>query len=138
MLSAESRVPWTGRRRSLGISPRSGRRRIRTFEGVRQQIYSLSPLATWVFARGKGGTVAAATGGVHFAAAAGRSQAGIGKHGQAASGTRTHNLQITNQVLCQLSYGGDEATVRLRIEVIKARGRTRERSARGGSPRRRA
>lgn len=28
----------------------SGRGRIRTFEGIRQQIYSLSPLATWVLA----------------------------------------------------------------------------------------
>ncbi len=30
---------------------RSGRERIRTSEGVRQQIYSLPPLATWVHAR---------------------------------------------------------------------------------------
>jgi hypothetical protein len=29
-----------------------GRRRIRTFEGVSQQIYSLPPLATWVFYHG--------------------------------------------------------------------------------------
>ena len=29
----------------------SGRERIRTSEGVRQQIYSLPPLATWVHAR---------------------------------------------------------------------------------------
>ena len=30
---------------------KNGRERIRTSEGVRQQIYSLPPLATWVHAR---------------------------------------------------------------------------------------
>ena len=37
---------------------RSGRERIRTSEGVRQQIYSLPPLATWVHARIVGGKAA--------------------------------------------------------------------------------
>ena len=37
---------------------RNGRERIRTSEGVRQQIYSLPPLATWVHARIVGGNTA--------------------------------------------------------------------------------
>ena len=37
---------------SQGIAfEESGRERIRTSEGVRQQIYSLPPLSTWVHAR---------------------------------------------------------------------------------------
>ena len=35
------------------VSGGHGRGRIRTFEGVSHQIYSLTPLATWVHARGK-------------------------------------------------------------------------------------
>ncbi len=64
--------------------PASGGGRIRTFEGLRRQIYSLIPLATWVPHPGAG--VAPAL------------------PGQADDRNRTGNRLITNQVLCQLSY----------------------------------
>ena len=52
-----------------------GRGWIRTTEAEKQQIYSLPPLATRELA-----------------------------HNGAGDGTRTRNLLITNQLLCQLSY----------------------------------
>ena len=75
-----------------------GRDRIRTCEGVRQQIYSLPPLSTWVLAR-KGGSLATS----------GRPGKNwkVSQEGRKAAGrTRTADLKITNHVLCQLSYGG--------------------------------
>ncbi len=57
-----------------------GESRIRTYEVVRQQIYSLPPLAAWVSPHGSA----------------------RGANG----GTRTHDRLITNQLLYQLSYIG--------------------------------
>ena len=57
-----------------------GESRIRTYEVVRQQIYSLPPLATWVSPHARL----------------------FGANG----GTRTHDRLITNQLLYQLSYIG--------------------------------
>ena len=53
--------------------------RIRTFEGLRRQIYSLIPLAAWV-------------------------PHPCFPHDRADGENRTRNRLITNQVLCQLSY----------------------------------
>ncbi len=64
----------------------SGGGRIRTFEGLRRQIYSLIPLATWVPHR--------------LARDSRRSR----QPGRADGENRTRNRLITNQVLCQLSY----------------------------------
>ncbi len=61
-----------------GVS--GGESRIRTYEAVKQQIYSLPPLATWVSPHGSA----------------------PGANG----GTRTHDRLITNQLLYQLSYIG--------------------------------
>ena len=58
-----------------------GRGWIRTTEAEKQQIYSLPPLATRELA-----------------------------HNGAGDGTRTRNLLITNQLLCQLSYTSDESS----------------------------
>ena len=58
-----------------------GRGWIRTTEAEKQQIYSLPPLATRELA-----------------------------HNGASDGTRTRNLLITNQLLCQLSYTSDESS----------------------------
>ena len=76
---------------------KNGRERIRTSEGVRQQIYSLPPLATWVLAPGQ--LMVPAPGGV------GKN---VGSGLKAAGRTRTADLKITNHVLFQLSYGGRE------------------------------
>ena len=57
----------------------SGGGRIRTFEGLRRQIYSLIPLAAWV-------------------------PHPCFPHDRADGENRTRNRLITNQVLCQLSY----------------------------------
>ena len=63
------------------VSLLGGRGWIRTTEAEKQQIYSLPPLATRELA-----------------------------HNGAGDGTRTRNLLITNQLLCQLSYTSDESS----------------------------
>ncbi len=74
----------TGRPRTI----RDGGGRIRTFEGLRRQIYSLLPLATWV---------------PHPAPRC-RCLPSIPAAPRADGENRTRNRLITNQVLCQLSY----------------------------------
>ena len=75
-----------------------GERRIRTFEGVRRQIYSLVPLATWVS--------------LHIFSAKYRQitprlLVGYG----AGEGTRTHDLRFTKPLLYQLSYSSPKQTI---------------------------
>ena len=65
----------------LKLAGFGGRGWIRTTEAEKQQIYSLPPLATRELA-----------------------------HNGAGDGTRTRNLLITNQLLCQLSYTSDESS----------------------------
>ena len=60
-IRAESREPRTARKGAAVVKPQTktparvsggnGRGRIRTCEGISHQIYSLTPLATWVHAR---------------------------------------------------------------------------------------
>jgi hypothetical protein len=81
-----------------GLAIGNGRDRIRTCEGVRQQIYSLPPLSTWVLAR-KGGSLSASE-------RPGKKWKVTQEGRKAAGRTRTADLKITNHALCQLSYGG--------------------------------
>ena len=68
--------------------------RIRTFEGLRRQIYSLIPLATWV---------------PHPCSRT---------HSRADGENRTRNRLITNQVLCQLSYVSDGPFLRETRRIV--------------------
>ena len=72
----------------------NGGGRIRTFEGLRRQIYSLLPLATWVPhpLRDRKKTPAPPA------------KSPIYSDSKADGENRTRNRLITNQVLCQLSY----------------------------------
>ena len=74
-------VPNKNRPSYDGLFLFGGRGWIRTTEAEKQQIYSLPPLATRELA-----------------------------HNGAGDGTRTRNLLITNQLLCQLSYTSDESS----------------------------
>ena len=69
----------------------SGGGRIRTFEGISRQIYSLLPLATWV---------------PHLILLCPSTNPPPGTN-RADGESRTRNRLITNQVLCQLSYVSD-------------------------------
>src|SRR5262245_38218028 len=77
------------------IRPLNGGGRIRTFEGVSRQIYSLLPLATWVPHR---------SGRLPLAQMAhSRDEA----RRRADGGNRTHDLPLTRRLLCHLSYVSD-------------------------------
>ena len=71
--------------------PKSGGSRIRTCEGMSQQIYSLSRLTASVSPRKK----------CCLSRPSGRQKA--------SGGVRTHDLRFTKPLLCQLSYAGGDA-----------------------------
>ena len=72
----------------------NGGGRIRTFEGVSRQIYSLLPLATWVPHPNPDKTSRPKPG----------ARRTPDPRSRADGRNRTGNLLITNQLLCQLSY----------------------------------
>ena len=82
------------RREALSSLIPHGGGRIRTFEGVSRQIYSLLPLATWVPHPNT----------VKQAVRNPEQDAHPTPSGRADGENRTPNLLITNQLLCQLSY----------------------------------
>ena len=77
--------------------------RIRTFEGLSRQIYSLLPLATWV---------------PHPIAQSRRRCATRRLTRRADGENRTRNRLITNQVLCQLSYVSRPAHLRETRRIV--------------------
>ena len=86
------------------LSRQIGECRIRTYEGRSQQIYSLSPLTAWVTRRRQCHAHWPRPAGVRRAR--NRSRDAKPNVDRASEGTRTLNLLITNQLLCQLSYAG--------------------------------
>ena len=81
-------------RTSANPAPTNGGGRIRTFEGLRRQIYSLLPLATWVPHPLRDRKKSPAP----------PAKSPIYSDSKADGENRTRNRLITNQVLCQLSY----------------------------------
>ena len=81
------------------FSPNGGGR-IRTFEGVSRQIYSLLPLATWVPHRIRRTRPRRAT-------RKKRLRHATKLEVRADGGNRTHDLPLTRRLLCHLSYVSD-------------------------------
>jgi hypothetical protein len=77
----------------------NGGGRIRTFEGVSRQIYSLLPLAAWVPHRFRASPPISRT--------LPLSTLGSTPRPRADGGNRTHNRRFTKPELCQLSYVSD-------------------------------
>ena len=78
------------------LQKNGGERRIRTFEDIRRQIYSLIPLATWVSLQPRK---------VNQIPTQAVLESGAGE------GTRTHDLRFTKPLLYQLSYSSPCASV---------------------------